>query len=137
MGFLQLTAVMSRSVTQLYGLEDIAHLVVRKVLQQTGLALVLVIEEDLQHFTPGLVMQLLRITRIGNRLLLWRVDKADMAQSGRRDIADKDPFDLEDALPLVLRPDFGILRFIHPGYQLLSARKQRLSGSEGRNRHTL
>ena len=76
------------------------------------------IEEDLQDLAAGFVGQLLRVARIGNRFLLWGVGQTNMAQGsvrisceiGPRDsrgwhIADKDPFDFENAFPFVLCPD--------------------------------
>lgn len=37
-----------------------------------------------------------------------------MPERSGRDVADKDPLDFENALPLVLCPDFGVLRLVDP-----------------------
>lgn len=87
------------------------------------------VEKDLQDLAAGLVVQFLGISRIGDWLLLRRVEQADMSKStiiscrinvsrvcSLRSwyIAHKDPLDFEDTLPLVRCPDGRILRFIHP-----------------------
>lgn len=52
----------------------IAYLVVCEILKQAGLALILMIEEDLEYFATTIIVYFLSITRIRDWLLLSCVD---------------------------------------------------------------
>lgn len=55
-------------------------LVVGKILKQRSLGFCLVIKENLQHLAPSIVMQFLSVPRVGDWLLLGRVQQADMSE---------------------------------------------------------
>jgi hypothetical protein len=93
-----------------------AYLVVGKILEQGCLGLGLMVQKDLEHLAPSIVVQFLGVTRVRDWLLLGGVEQADMSQCPRkstsasptdakylrrRHIADKDPFYFKDSLPLV------------------------------------
>ena len=78
--------------------------------------------EDTQHLLSSLREQLLSVTRVRHGLPLLRVANGEVSYEERRsyfldllepdvtqigvgNVADKDPFDFEDALPLVGGPD--------------------------------